>query len=145
MCRCVLKTLACRKNAFKHSYTVECGNRLRVGVRAKNRWRVGVCVSALLRWGLWKRAEKAGKGRCRGRKARVSSKPAFVPPPFKAAQERNGPQSPHEGSHESGHWNVYSAHENIFSEEHEGLGCGSLVRWFFSHHLPCEIAKANFR
>ena len=30
------KTLACRKNAFKHSYTVECGNRLRVGVRAKN-------------------------------------------------------------------------------------------------------------
>ena len=27
---------ACRKNAFKHSYTVECGNRLRVGVRAKN-------------------------------------------------------------------------------------------------------------
>ena len=55
----VLKTLACRngfrtslsngrqrvgaffltrvsKNAFKHSYTVECGNRLRVGVRAKN-------------------------------------------------------------------------------------------------------------
>ena len=32
----VLKTLACQKNAFKHSYTVECGNRLRVGVRAKN-------------------------------------------------------------------------------------------------------------
>ena len=31
-----LKTLACRINAFKHSYTVECGNRLRVGVRAKN-------------------------------------------------------------------------------------------------------------
>ena len=29
---CVFKTLACRKNAFKHSYTVECGNRLRVGV-----------------------------------------------------------------------------------------------------------------
>ena len=27
---------ACRKNAFKRSYTVECGNRLRVGVRAKN-------------------------------------------------------------------------------------------------------------
>ena len=27
---------ACRKNAFKHSYTVECRNRLRVGVRAKN-------------------------------------------------------------------------------------------------------------
>ena len=25
-----------KKNAFKHSYTVECGNRLRVGVRAKN-------------------------------------------------------------------------------------------------------------
>ena len=31
-----LKKRACRKNAFKHSYTVECGNRLRVGVRAKN-------------------------------------------------------------------------------------------------------------
>ena len=31
------KKRACRKNAFKHSYTaVECGNRLRVGVRAKN-------------------------------------------------------------------------------------------------------------
>ena len=30
-----LKTLACRKNVFKHSYAVECGNRLRVGVRAK--------------------------------------------------------------------------------------------------------------
>ena len=27
---------ACRKNAFKHSYTVECANRLRVGVRTKN-------------------------------------------------------------------------------------------------------------
>ena len=27
---------ACRKNTFKHSYTVECGNRLSVGVRAKN-------------------------------------------------------------------------------------------------------------
>ena len=27
---------ACRKYAFKHSYAVECGNRLRVGVRAKN-------------------------------------------------------------------------------------------------------------
>ena len=31
-----LKTLACRKKAFKDSYTVERGNRLRVGVRAKN-------------------------------------------------------------------------------------------------------------
>ena len=31
-----LKTLASRKNAFKHSYTVEYGNRLRVGVRAKS-------------------------------------------------------------------------------------------------------------
>ena len=30
------KKLACRKYAFKHSYTVECGNRLRVGARAKN-------------------------------------------------------------------------------------------------------------
>ena len=27
---------ACRKNALKHSYTVECGNRLRVKVRAQN-------------------------------------------------------------------------------------------------------------
>ena len=26
----------CRKDAFKHSYTVECGNCLRVGVRVKN-------------------------------------------------------------------------------------------------------------
>ena len=26
---------ACRKNAFKHSHTAECGNRLRVEVRAK--------------------------------------------------------------------------------------------------------------
>ena len=32
----VLKTLACRKNAFKDSKTAECGKRLRVGVRAKN-------------------------------------------------------------------------------------------------------------
>ena len=32
----VLKTLACRINAFKHSYTVEFWNRLRVGVRAKS-------------------------------------------------------------------------------------------------------------
>ena len=31
-----LKTLAWRKSAFKHWNTVECGNRLRVGVRAKN-------------------------------------------------------------------------------------------------------------
>ena len=31
-----VSALACRKNAFKHSYTVECGNRLHVGVRAKN-------------------------------------------------------------------------------------------------------------
>ena len=30
------KKRACRKNSFKHSYTVECRNRLRVGVRAKN-------------------------------------------------------------------------------------------------------------
>ena len=30
------KTLACRKDAFKHSYTVECGNHLHVGVRATN-------------------------------------------------------------------------------------------------------------
>ena len=29
------KRRACRKNAFKHSYRMECGNRLRVGVRAK--------------------------------------------------------------------------------------------------------------
>ena len=27
------KKRACRKNVFKHSHTVECGNRLRVGVR----------------------------------------------------------------------------------------------------------------
>ena len=27
---------ACRKNALKYSYAVECGSRLRVGVRAKN-------------------------------------------------------------------------------------------------------------
>ena len=27
---------ACRKNTSKHSYTVECGNRLRVRVHAKN-------------------------------------------------------------------------------------------------------------
>ena len=39
----LLKRLACRKNAFKHSYTVECGNRLRVGVCAKN----ASCVSGL--------------------------------------------------------------------------------------------------
>ena len=39
-----LKKRACRKNAFKHSYAVECGNRLRVGVRAKN-----ASVSAVLR------------------------------------------------------------------------------------------------
>ena len=32
----VLKKRACRKNALKHSYAVERGNRLRVGVRAKN-------------------------------------------------------------------------------------------------------------
>ena len=31
-----LKKRACRKNAFQHSYTVECGDRLRVGVGAKN-------------------------------------------------------------------------------------------------------------
>ena len=30
-----LKKARVSKNAFKHSYTVECGNRLRVGVRAK--------------------------------------------------------------------------------------------------------------
>ena len=49
--RCILKTRVL-KNAFKHSCTVECGNRLRVGVRAKNAsvsGPVGVCVSALLR------------------------------------------------------------------------------------------------
>ena len=39
----------------KHSYTVEYGTRLRVGVRAKKRQRVGVCVSALLRCS-WHRA-----------------------------------------------------------------------------------------
>ena len=39
------KTLACRKNPFKHSYTVECGNRLRVGVCAKNAVACrGLCV-----------------------------------------------------------------------------------------------------
>ena len=43
---------ACRKNAFKHSYAVECGNRLRVGVRAKKPSVSGVCVSALLRFQL---------------------------------------------------------------------------------------------
>ena len=32
-----LKNARVKKNAFKHSYTMECGNRLRVGVRAKNR------------------------------------------------------------------------------------------------------------
>ena len=35
-CRCVKKNARVENNAFKHSYTVECGNRLRVGVRAKN-------------------------------------------------------------------------------------------------------------
>ena len=35
----------CRKNDFKDSYTVECGNRLRVGVRASNASVSGVCVS----------------------------------------------------------------------------------------------------
>ena len=30
------KNARVEKNAFKHSYTVECGSRLRVGVRAKN-------------------------------------------------------------------------------------------------------------
>ena len=37
------KKRLCRKNAFKQSYAVEGGNRLRVGERAKN-----ACVSALL-------------------------------------------------------------------------------------------------
>ena len=31
-----LKNASVSKNAFKHSYTVECGNRLRVEVRAKS-------------------------------------------------------------------------------------------------------------
>ena len=30
------KKRTCRKNAFTHSYTVECWNHLHVGVRAKN-------------------------------------------------------------------------------------------------------------
>ena len=37
------KTRACRKNAFKHSYKVECGNRLRVGV---------LVLKTLACWGL---------------------------------------------------------------------------------------------
>ena len=44
------KNTSVSKNAFKHSCTVECGNRLRVGVLVLNTlWRVGVCMSALLR------------------------------------------------------------------------------------------------
>ena len=31
-----VKNARVEKNAFKHSYTVECGNRLRVRVRAEN-------------------------------------------------------------------------------------------------------------
>ena len=35
-CVGAFKNASVSKNAFKHSYTVECGNRLRVGARAKN-------------------------------------------------------------------------------------------------------------
>ena len=44
------KNASMSKNAFKHSYIVECGNRLRVTVLVlKTLACLGVCVSALLR------------------------------------------------------------------------------------------------
>ena len=77
------KKCACRQNAFKQSYTVECGNRLRVGVRAKN-----ASVSGL-RAGPSKEMEGQGRGEtraefssgsrvCEGQKVPQSLKPQKI-------------------------------------------------------------------